>query len=191
MLEAPAVKQHDRAPQHSGERDLRKGAPLAADRDHDVGGGDDGEVPSVPDAGRDRDVGVGVGRERSEPGSTPTTAPPASRGAARRSLHRAALPARDDVNPAAASPCPIAGARAATRRRSALARDRGVPPPGSSRQAFPYIKSSAPASKSGSFRLPHLGDWTHDGQPGLARALGDQAARVADEPLELARSRVA
>ncbi len=45
--------------------------------------------------------------------------------------------------------------------------------------------SSAPRFDSGSLRLPHLGDCTHEGQPSLARALPDQPLRVPDQPLEL------
>ncbi len=43
---------------------------------------------------------------------------------------------------------------------------------------------SAPAFESGSLRLPHFGDCTHDGQPLCARALGDQPLRVAAQLLE-------
>ena len=50
------------------------------------------------------------------------------------------------------------------------------------------ITSSAPALDSGSLRLPHFGDCTHDGQPDLARALADQPVRVLDEHVEAAKA---
>ena len=42
----------------------------------------------------------------------------------------------------------------------------------------------APALDSGSLRLPHFGDCTHEGQPLRARALGDQPQRVLAQLLE-------
>ena len=44
--------------------------------------------------------------------------------------------------------------------------------------------SIAPRLFSGSLRLPHLGDCTHEGQPERQRALGDQAQGVVHEALE-------
>ena len=46
-----------RSADHPGETDLGQSAPLAADRHDDVGGGDHGQVASVTETGRDRDVG--------------------------------------------------------------------------------------------------------------------------------------
>ena len=48
-------KQADRASKAAREADLRERAPAAADRDHGVPGGGDGQVPRVPDS-RDDDM---------------------------------------------------------------------------------------------------------------------------------------
>ena len=47
------------------------------------------------------------------------------------------------------------------------------------------ISSIAPRLDSGSLRLPHFGDCTQEGQPGLARALAHEPVRVADEHVEV------
>src|SRR6266516_4634847 len=57
VLDLPAWVEHDDGTaEHSRESDLGERAPAASDGDHGVTGGDDGEVPGVPDPGHDNVV---------------------------------------------------------------------------------------------------------------------------------------
>ena len=89
----------DRPAEVAGVADLRERPPLAADRDHRVAAGDDGEVAGVADPAGD-DVGaVGVRLLDRDAGHDPDHLAAGPRRAARRRLHHAAAPAADDRHP--------------------------------------------------------------------------------------------
>ena len=152
-----------------------------------------------PIAGGD-DVGavlVRVARPSRRAGCRSRSRPPPRRPRRGR-LHHPAEPAADHHRPGLREPpADLLGERPGSDPSLAGSgadhRDlRGRVMPRSTRRVLAASHPSARARRpcaAGSLRLPHLGLCTQEGQPRLARALGDQPRGVAEQALELARSR--
>jgi len=167
-VELPAAQGDDLVADDAGEADLRERPPLAADRDHRLAGGDDGEVAGVADAGGDDVAAVRVGVVGGGAGDDPDHLAACLGRRSRGGLHHAASAAADDGDAGFRQPATdpfseLPGLRALLDPAAADHSHLALAPHSSPR--ISPISSSAPALCSGSLRLPHFGLCTQEGQP--------------------------
>ncbi len=166
-VQLPAAQGDDLVADDAGEADLRERPPLATDCDHRLAGGDDGKVAGVADAGGDDMGAVLVRVLRRLAGNDPDHGPARLSRRPRGRLHHPATAAADQGDAGLGQPPPhlfgqppglralLGPARPDHRHLSLLHSSPRINP----------ISSKAPALCSGSFRLPHFGLWTQEGQP--------------------------
>lgn len=102
-LGARARPEHDhRAPEGTSERNLREGAPLAADGHRRLARSDDREVSGMARAGGDRVVDPGIGVPHALSGQDPDRRPSRALGSTCRRFHDLSEPAAHHHTPALA-----------------------------------------------------------------------------------------
>ena len=116
-VERPAAQRDDGAAERPRVADLRERPPLAADRDHDLAGGDHGEVAGVADRrSRRRGCSTRFASAIELPGTIPITPPPASAAPREAASITPGPPPQTTVTPASANRRPTSSASPAELR---------------------------------------------------------------------------